>query len=420
MPCEGTLHSAQHSRFRGRPLNSTIVGGSLSFALEYEAAAADTWLPVAWSMLVPMHGSLLHLVITSEDGDDYYHLHPQGDGTDGVVTAQGVQFRRDGVHLVAVTWAVKAEGLIGGQCVDEYVSHAHSADNTGTYPMITSAWRVYVIGPNAVAAEEAAATMLPARSSQVCAKKASRWDDPRADALGLFGYDSSYAMAGSAACCACVGAHERACCAGECATRCDGDGGCLRVTARLKRVSRGWRDGDEWLDERLPLPAAQCLYVEFGVEDNGGDGAAATPSLPPPRPPSVAAHTPSPPSPLCFLPPAPWPRPLLPRLRVGARLQPYLGAAAHIFVAAAHSEGPSDVVHAHAYAAMDVERLVEVPSTLFDDCAPSARPVAPRAQGAPAHPGAPPQPLGSSPRASGARLLLSSRPRRGRLRSCPS
>ena len=58
---------------------------------------------------MPMHGSLLHLVITSEDGDDYYHLHPQGDGTDGVVTAQGVQFRRDGVHLVAATWAVRME-----------------------------------------------------------------------------------------------------------------------------------------------------------------------------------------------------------------------------------------------------------------------------------------------------------------------
>ena len=80
-------HSAQHSAFRGRPLNTPVVGHSIHFALEYEGPGG-AWLPVAWRMLVRMHGSSLHLVITSDDGDDYYHVHPQGKGEDGLVTAK--------------------------------------------------------------------------------------------------------------------------------------------------------------------------------------------------------------------------------------------------------------------------------------------------------------------------------------------
>ena len=60
----------------------------MRFALEYERQDG-AWLPVAWGTLVPMHGSSLHLVITSDDGEDYYHVHPQGSGEDGLVTAEG-------------------------------------------------------------------------------------------------------------------------------------------------------------------------------------------------------------------------------------------------------------------------------------------------------------------------------------------
>ena len=297
-------HSAQHSAFRGRPLNTMVVGHSIHFALEYEGPGG-AWLPVAWRMLVRMHGSSLHLVITSDDGDDYYHVHPQGKGEDGLVTAE-VQFRRAGSHLVATSWAVKAEDL--GVCVAEHVSHAHSTDNAATYPMITTAWRIEVVDASLPDAKGASA--LPPRRTEVCTKQGEWWNDGRADALGLVGINSSYAPGESAACCgACAGEEE-------CAALCTG-GGCLRVAARMKRVSRGWLDGEDWLDEAT-LPAGECLAVEIEVKD--GDGNPAT-------------------------------------------LQPYMGAAAHIFVASTHSGEPAGVVqptvvHAHAYAAMDLESLV--------------------------------------------------------------
>ena len=45
-PC----HTAQHSVFRSRPLDTTVVGHSLRFALEYEGLGG-AWLPVAWRQL---------------------------------------------------------------------------------------------------------------------------------------------------------------------------------------------------------------------------------------------------------------------------------------------------------------------------------------------------------------------------------
>jgi hypothetical protein len=300
-PC----HTAQHSVFRSRPFNTTVVGHSLRFALEYEGLGG-AWAPVAWRMLVPMHGSSLHLVITSDDGDDYYHVHPQGTGEDGIVTAE-VQFRRAGSHLVASSWAVKAEDL--DVCVAEHVSHAHSTDNAATYPMITTAWRIEVVDASLPDAKAASAPALPPRRTDVCLKQGVSWNDDRAEALGLVGIDSSYAPGASAACCgACAGEEE-------CAALCTG-GGCLRVAAAMKRVSKGWLDGKDWLDE-ASLPAGECLAVEFEV--SRGDGSPAT-------------------------------------------LQPYLGAAAHIFIASAASGEPAGavqpaVVHAHAYATMDLDSL---------------------------------------------------------------
>ena len=261
---------------------------------------------MAWRMLVPMHGSSLHLVITSDDGDDYYHVHPQGTGEDGIVTAE-VQFRRAGSHLVASSWAVKAEDL--DVCVAEHVSHAHSTDNAATYPMITTAWRIEVVDASLPDAKAASAPALPPRRTDVCLKQGVSWNDDRAEALGLVGIDSSYAPGASAACCgACAGEEE-------CAALCTG-GGCLRVAAAMKRVSKGWLDGKDWLDE-ASLPAGECLAVEFEV--SRGDGSPAT-------------------------------------------LQPYLGAAAHIFIASAASGEPAGavqpaVVHAHAYATMDLDSL---------------------------------------------------------------
>ena len=307
-PC----HTAQHSVFRSRPFNTTVVGRSLRFALEYEGLGV-AWLPVAWRMLVPMHGSSLHLVITSDDGDDYYHVHPKGTGEDGIVTAE-VQFRRAGSHLVASSWAVKAEDL--GVCVAEHVSHAHTADQSGTYPMITTAWRIEVVDASLPDANGASAPALPPRRTEVCLKQGVSWNNAEAEALGLVGIDSSYAPGESAACCgACAGEEE-------CAALCTG-GGCLRVAAQMKQVSKGWSKGKDWLDESS-LPAGEyevddpkCLAVEFEVSHS--DGSPAT-------------------------------------------LQPYLGAAAHIFIASAASGEPAGalqpaVVHAHAYATMDLDSL---------------------------------------------------------------
>ena len=209
-PC----HTAQHSAFRSRPLDTTVVGHSLRFALEYEGLGG-AWLPVAWRELAPVHGSSLHLVITSDDGDDYYHVHPQGT-EDGIVTAE-VQFRRAGSHLVASSWAVKAEDL--GVCVAEHVSHAHTADNDGTYPMITTAWRIEVVDPGLPGAKAAPAPALPPHRTEVCLKQGVSWDDDQAEALGLVGIDSSYAPGQSAACCGASAGEE------ECAKLCTGGGG---------------------------------------------------------------------------------------------------------------------------------------------------------------------------------------------------
>jgi len=279
-PC----HTAQHSVFRSRPLDTTVVGHSLRFALEYEGLGG-AWLPVAWRQLAPVHGSSLHLVITSDDGDDYYHVHPQGTGEDGIVTAE-VQFRRAGWHLVASSWAVKAEDL--GVCVAEHVSHAHTAENDGTYPMITTAWRIEVVGPGLPGANAAPAPALPPHRTEVCLKQGVSWDDDQAEALGLVGIDSSYAPGQSAACCGASAGEE------ECAALCTGGGGCLRVATHMKCIPgqtecMRWLAGTERLDE-THLPAGECLAVEFEVR--GGDGSLAT-------------------------------------------LQPYLGAAAHIFIASA-------------------------------------------------------------------------------------
>ena len=96
------------------------------------------WTTLRWDQLVASHAMNIHAYILSDDGADFYHLH--GTASDASATRFEVQaeLRQSGKHLIVVSWVVEAEGL--EVCTVEGVMHAHTTGGPGLYPMLMDQW----------------------------------------------------------------------------------------------------------------------------------------------------------------------------------------------------------------------------------------------------------------------------------------
>ncbi|KAL1529331.1 hypothetical protein AB1Y20_000287 [Prymnesium parvum] len=234
------------------------------------------WTSLRWDQLRASHAQQVHVYLLSADGVDFYHLH----GAPSRLAAAGVEvevtLRQSGPHLLVVSWAVDAPEL--GICTAEGVMHAHS-EGGGLFPVLMGQWSFEALPPRRTAtphAEREVSRRLPPLHSVACPHRAVA-DEAHA-AEGVWRYDGPYKL-------------------------CDGDDaacgeGCVRVSLTWRNIEARTPPSDGSLPYLLPFagdpsarfPAGECLAVELQLTQ--ADGGAPVDDL-----------------------------------------APYLGAAAHVFIA---------------------------------------------------------------------------------------
>ena len=291
-----------------RPL---VVGqvSTVGFTLQYKdvgswaGTVTNDWADLSWGQLTEYHGARVHVNIMSANGDDFYHVHPEY--TTFVVSDEltelgvDVTFLQPGEHLVTTTWVVETSSL--NLCTIENIKHAHGVSNNALlYPLLMASWTVTVLEATAsgggVDDDDDGGKLLPSQvlhttplTTLSCGKPAAQ----AADGSGHLVYQHSYELHESVTCCcsfdaaAHVGTH-----AAQCGGRCAAGASCARVTTTATSVAPVVGVPSTYVSVvggTTLYPAGRCMAVQLDVTD----------------PETGAPHT----------------------------LSPYLGAAAHVYVA---------------------------------------------------------------------------------------
>jgi len=343
-------HDAQEViLFRAQPADDPTIdisSGDVRFELQYRTSASAAWQALRWQSLVPTHSARVHVNVVHEDGADFFHTHMEGTAADATALVASIAFPRPGAYLISATWAVEASSL--GVCVNEYAPHAHglprSAQSANVYPLLQTSWVVHVRRPTPGRLPPPPPPpppplagprwRWPAATAESCAKVAQPFPTSSSsgaggrETQGLLSFPSSYRPRDSAACCACAN------CSASAGALCS-PSSCVRLSATFETYEdECTQHGTPELGEAgnpcysLPprqlepsvLPLGTCMHVSFTAQVNGQP----------------------------------------------AQFSPYLGAAAHLFIAPASSGGwgstseasvEAAAVHTHAYAALDMARL---------------------------------------------------------------
>jgi len=320
-----------------------IVGqvSTVGFWLEYmdaggsdnpPAGATNEWTPLRWDQLVDYHGARVHVNIISADGDDFYHVHPEFTtfevSDDLTMLGVDVTFLQPGTHLVTATWVVEASAL--HLCTIENIKHAHGlADNSKLYPLLVASWTVEV----AEAAVAAPSTKLePAQVLHTSAQTTVSCGKPAVEALpDTWVHQHSYELHEAVTCCcsASAAAHIDTHLA-QCTGRCIAGATCVRVTAEatslLPQPGSPETQVSTTADGTTLFPVKTCMAVRLDVHDAASGEA--------------------------------------------VELAPYLGAAAHVYIAPVEigdASLASLTTHAHAYDTLDTGGLSHLSKLLCED-----------------------------------------------------
>ena len=320
-----------------------IVGqvATVGFWLEYldaggsdnpPSGATNEWTPLRWDQLVDYHGAKVHINIMSADGDDFFHVHPEFTTfavSDGL-TQLGVDvtFLQPGIHLVTATWVVEASAL--HLCTIENIKHAHGlADNSKLYPLLVASWTVEVVE---AAVASPSMKLDPAQVLHTSSQTTVSCGKPAVEALpGTWVYNRSYELHEAVTCCcsASAAAHIDAHLT-QCTNRCIAGTSCVRVTAEATSLLATPGSPDTQVsttaDGTTLFPVGQCMAVRLDVHD-------ATSGEP-------------------------------------LELAPYLGAAAHVYIAPVDigdASLTSLTTHAHAYDTLDTSSLSHLSKLLCED-----------------------------------------------------
>jgi hypothetical protein len=288
--------------FRGTPVSGPqpAVGqvSTLGFTLEYLdvcSALSDgictpgtgQWTLLRWEQLVEYHGSRVHMNVLSADGDDYYHVHPEytGFAVTDTQTDLGVDitFLQPGLHMVTATWVVEVSSLNLGTI--EEIKHAHGLSNNAMlYPLLSATWTVDVASGSA--AVDGGGGKLPPEQRLLATSQATLACGKPASLVGAYHtYNHSYELAESVTCCCSsasaehLGTHTV-----HCTDRCPAGGGCVRVAATATSLGAPSTAVSTVAGETR-YPAATCMVVTIEVRDaQTGESVSLSPYL------GAAAH----------------------------------------------------------------------------------------------------------------------------------
>ena len=272
--------------FRATPVTGPrpMVGqvSTVGFTLEYLNVCAalsringqcvctpgsNQWTMLRWEQLEEYHGSRVHVNVLSEDGDDYYHVHPEY--TSFVVgdtqTDLGVDiiFLQPGLHMVTATWVVEMSAL--KLYTIENIKHAHGlSDNRLVYPLLTATWTVDVA---ASPVGDGGSDKLPPEQRLLTTSQATLACGKPASLVGAFHtYNHSYELAESVTCCCSAASAEHlGTHTAHCTERCPAGGGCVRVAATA--TSLGVTQVSTGAGEPR-YPAGTCMAVRIEVSDS--------------------------------------------------------------------------------------------------------------------------------------------------------
>ena len=292
--------------FRGTPIPGPqpVVGqvSTLGFTLEYRDVCStlsggvctpgtNEWKLLRWEQLVEYHGSRVHVNVLSADGDDYYHVHPEytSFAVEDTQTDLGVDvtFLQPGLHMVTASWVVEVSSL--NLFTIEYIKHAHGlSNNRMLYPLLSATWTVDVASGSA--AVDGGGGKLPPEQRLLATSEATLACGKPASLEGAYHtYNHSYELAESVTCCCSAASDEHfGTHVAHCTDRCPAGGGCARVAATATSLGT---TAVSTVAGETRYPAATCMAVTIEVTD-----AQTGESLP---------------------------------------LSPYLGAAAHVYIAPA-------------------------------------------------------------------------------------
>ena len=271
--------------FRGTPVSGPqpVVGqvSTLGFTLEYRDVCSelsqsnppictpgtDQWTLLRWEQLEEYHGSRVHVNVLSADGDDYYHVHPEY--TSFVVkdtqTDLGVDitFLQPGLHMVTATWVVEISSL--NLCTIERIKHAHGLSNNAMlYPLLSATWTVDVASGSA--AVDGGGDKLPPEQRLLATSQATLACGKPASIVGAYHtYNHSYELAESVTCCCSAASAEHlGTHTAHCTDRCPAGGGCVRVAATATSLGA---TAVSTVAGETRYPAATCMAVTIEVSD---------------------------------------------------------------------------------------------------------------------------------------------------------
>ena len=309
--------------FRATPITGPQpVTGQLStvgFTLEYlDVCGTNQWTLLRWEQLEEYHGSRVHVNLLSADGDDYYHVHPEytSFSVDDTQTGLGVDvtFLQPGLHMVTATWVVELSAL--NLTTIEEIKHAHGlSSNALLYPLLSATWTVDVAIGNDDA--DGGSGKLPAEQRLLTTSEATFACGKPASVVGAYHtYNHSYELAESVTCCCSAASAEHLSThTAHCTERCPAGGGCVRVAAiatSLAEVDGAVETSVSKVAGETRYPAAICMAVSLEVSD-----------------PATGEILP---------------------------LNPYLGAAAHVFIA------PADLTATSMLCAISLDLPVHLPN----------------------------------------------------------
>ena len=360
--------------FRGTPVTGPqpVVGqvSTLGFTLEYldvcSALSQSTgcitpgtnqWTLLRWEQLEEYHGSRVHVNVLSADGDDYYHVHPEY--TSFVVkdtqTDLGVDiaFLQPGLHMVTATWVVEISSL--NLCTIERIKHAHGLSNNAMlYPLLSATWTVDVASGSV--AVDGGGDKLPPEQRLLATSQATLACGKPASIVGAYHtYNHSYELAESVTCCCSAASAEHlGTHTAHCTDRCPAGGGCVRVAATATSLGA---TAVSTVAGETRYPAATCMAVAIEVSDaQTGESLTLSPYL------GAAAHVYVAPadvtatSMLCAIsPPLPHTLPHPPPLPPSLSTLPPRAARSGL------------TTHAHAYTSLNVGGLNNLDKAVCED-----------------------------------------------------